>query len=75
MSNRIVRILSQCGFVLALSIAMGAVRDSNAQFVPSNAIRIVVPAIAGGPADVSTRIVAAELAESEGWRVEPGDAP
>jgi len=69
MSNRMVRILSQCGFVLAVSTAMGAVRDTNAQFVPSNAIRIVVPAIAGSPPDVSCRIVAAELAESEGWRM------
>src|SRR5215468_4588332 len=69
MSNRMVRILSQCGFVLAVSTAMGAVRDTNAQFVPSNAIRIVVPAIAGSPPDVSSRIVAAELAESEGWRM------
>jgi len=43
---------------------MGAVRDTNAQFVPSNAIRIVV-LHCGLAADVSCRIVAAELAESE----------
>src|SRR5262249_14129925 len=69
MSNRIVRIISQCGFVLAVSTAMGAVRETNAQFVPLNAIRIVVPAIAGSPPDVSCRIIATELAESEGWRM------
>ncbi len=69
MSNRIVRILSQCGLVLVVSTTMGAVRDTNAQFVPSNAIRIVVPAIAGTPPDVSCRIIATELAESEGWRI------
>ncbi len=69
MSSRTVRTLSQCGLVLVVSTTMGAVRGTNAQFVPSNAIRIVVPAIAGTPPDVSCRIIATELAESEGWRI------
>jgi len=50
-------------------ITLGAVGDTKAQFVPANAIRIVVPAIAGTPPDVSCRIIANELADSEGWRI------
>ena len=40
-----------------------------AQSYPSNIIHIVVAGVAGTPPDIIGRIVAAELDESEGWRV------
>src|SRR3954464_3536880 len=40
-----------------------------AQSYPSNLIRIVVPAGAGTPPDIISRIVAGELAAGEDWRV------
>lgn len=40
-----------------------------AQSYPSGMIRIVVGGGAGGPPDIITRIVANELAQSEGWRI------
>src|SRR5215472_1525568 len=61
--------LSPGGPLLLMLITLGAVGDTKAQFVPANAIRIVVPAIAGTPPDVSCRIIANELADSEGWRI------
>src|SRR5260370_8185145 len=61
--------LSPVGPLLLTLITLGAVGDTKAQFLPSNAIRIVVPAIAGTPPDVSCRIIANELTDSEGWRI------
>jgi tripartite-type tricarboxylate transporter receptor subunit TctC len=61
--------LSPVGPLLLTLITLGAVGDTKAQFLPANAIRIVVPAIAGTPPDVSCRIIANELADSEGWRI------
>jgi len=43
--------------------------EADAQPYPSNTIRIVTPAGPGALPDVISRIVASELAESEGWRV------
>ena len=40
-----------------------------AQSYPSGMIRIVVPSAAGTPPDIMGRMIAAELGESEGWRV------
>jgi tripartite-type tricarboxylate transporter receptor subunit TctC len=42
---------------------------SGAQSYPSNVIRIVVPAVAGTPPDIISRIVADELRETMGWRL------
>src|SRR2546421_5015692 len=39
------------------------------QSYPSSTIRIVVPSSASTPPDIISRIVAAELSASEGWRV------
>ncbi len=36
---------------------------------PSNTIRILVPVAAGAPPDIISRIVAAEVAEAESWKV------
>jgi tripartite-type tricarboxylate transporter receptor subunit TctC len=43
--------------------------SARAQSYPSNVIRIVVPAGAGTPPDIISRIIANELAAMEGWRL------
>jgi tripartite-type tricarboxylate transporter receptor subunit TctC len=60
--------------LLALNI-LGARDDATAQSFPSNAIRIVVPAGAGSPPDILSRIIATELSEAEGWRVVVDNRP
>lgn len=42
---------------------------AGAQAFPSNVIRIVVPTAPSTPPDIISRVVAAALTESEGWRV------
>src|SRR5437763_14677994 len=42
---------------------------ARARAYPSNVIRIVVPAGAGTPPDIISRLVADELAANEGWRL------
>jgi len=42
---------------------------ASAQPYPAGVIRIVVPSAAGGLPDVLSRVIATELAQSEGWRV------
>ncbi len=68
-AGRMLRRLSQGALLLASSV-VGASSNAEAQSLPSsNGIRIVAPAPPGTPPDVSSRIMATELAESEGWRV------
>jgi tripartite-type tricarboxylate transporter receptor subunit TctC len=57
--------------LLALAaLTLGAsVQAAIAQSYPSNVIRIVIGAPAGVPTDIVGRIVANELAQSEGWRI------
>src|SRR5947207_3389761 len=50
-------------------VAVGAASAGHAQPFPSNTIRIVVPIPAGTPPDIISRVIAAELAEAEGWRM------
>jgi tripartite-type tricarboxylate transporter receptor subunit TctC len=57
----------QCA--LLVLVVAGAASAAHAQPFPSNAIRIVVPTVAGTPPDIISRVVAAELAEAEGWRM------
>ena len=52
---------------LALAVAALA-SPVGAQPYPSNMIRIVVPSAAGTPPDIMGRLIASELAETEGWR-------
>ena len=54
--------------VLALSIALAA-SPAGAQSYPSGMIRIIGGTAAGTPPDIVARIIANELAETEGWRV------
>src|SRR5260370_23974208 len=43
--------------------------DAAPQPFPSKIIRIVVPPGSSPPPDIISRVIAAELSESEGWRV------
>ncbi|MPZ39464.1 MAG: hypothetical protein GEU95_15690 [Rhizobiales bacterium] len=54
--------------LLALGLLM-ATLPVDAQNYPTNTIRIVVPSAAGTPPDIVSRIIANELAQSEGWRL------
>jgi tripartite-type tricarboxylate transporter receptor subunit TctC len=49
--------------------------SARAQPYPSNVIRVVVPAGAGTPPDIISRIIANELAVNEGWRLVVEDRP
>ena len=63
------RHLSRIGLsLLALGMAFTA-SEAGAQSFPAKAIRIVVPTSASTPPDIISRVVAAELSDSEGWRV------
>jgi tripartite-type tricarboxylate transporter receptor subunit TctC len=64
--------------LMTLSVALAvlaAVSPLGAQPYPANAIRIVVAGASGTPPDIMTRIIANELAASEGWRVIVEDKP
>src|SRR4051794_1901780 len=52
---------SLAGFLLPGQVA--------AQLYPSNLIRIIVPASAGTPPDIISRMIADELGANEGWRL------
>src|SRR5438309_1173117 len=49
--------------------------SARAQSYPSNVIRIVVPAGAGTPPDIISRMIANELGAVEGWRLVVEDRP
>jgi tripartite-type tricarboxylate transporter receptor subunit TctC len=55
--------------LLTLPLLGIGILSSHAGTYPSNVIRIVVPTGPGTPPDVISRVIAAELAESEGWRM------
>lgn len=54
--------------LLALGFAVAA-SAAGAQSYPSGMIRIIGGTAAGTPPDIVARIIANELAETEGWRV------
>lgn len=54
--------------LLAFAI-LGSLPAAQAQQFPSRVIRIIVGSDQSAPADIISRLVAAELTESEGWRV------
>jgi tripartite-type tricarboxylate transporter receptor subunit TctC len=68
-ANRAFRHLWLAGWSLLAVLVLQPLADADAQSYPTNAIRIVAPSAAGGLPDVLSRVIAAELAESEGWRV------
>jgi tripartite-type tricarboxylate transporter receptor subunit TctC len=55
--------------ILAVSLGMIAHPAVAQSFYPSGIIRILIGSGAGTPPDIVTRIVANELAQSEGWRI------
>ena len=59
----------QCVLLMMVAALLGTASTSHAQPFPSNTIRIVVPIVAGTPPDIISRVIAAELAEAEGWRM------
>jgi tripartite-type tricarboxylate transporter receptor subunit TctC len=52
-----------------LLLAYAASASLAGSFPGNNVVRIVVPTLSGPPPDVIARIIATEIAESEGWRV------
>jgi tripartite-type tricarboxylate transporter receptor subunit TctC len=48
---------------------LASVHEAGAQQYPSRLITIVVPSPPSTPPDIITRVIAAELSESEGWQV------
>jgi tripartite-type tricarboxylate transporter receptor subunit TctC len=61
--------LRQCALLMLVVASANATSTGHAQPFPSNTIRIVVPISAGTPPDIISRVIAAELAEAEGWRM------
>jgi tripartite-type tricarboxylate transporter receptor subunit TctC len=55
--------------LLTLPLLGADVLAGHAESYPSNVIRIVVPTGPGTPPDIIGRVIAAELSESEGWRM------
>jgi tripartite-type tricarboxylate transporter receptor subunit TctC len=60
---------TKCALPMLVAACFGAASAGHAQPFPSNTIRIVVPIVAGTPPDIISRVIAAELAEAEGWRM------
>jgi tripartite-type tricarboxylate transporter receptor subunit TctC len=60
---------TKCALPMLVAGCFGAASACHAQPFPSNTIRIVVPIVAGTPPDIISRVIAAELAEAEGWRM------
>lgn len=48
---------------------LASIHEAGAQQYPSRLITIVVPSPPSTPPDIITRVIAAELSESEGWQV------
>jgi len=67
--------LSRLRFALLPLALLAAASTGFAQPYPSNNIRIVVAGASGTPPDIITRIVANEVAQSEGWRLIVEDKP
>jgi tripartite-type tricarboxylate transporter receptor subunit TctC len=63
-----IRRAAQC-FLLLSAAGVAALSQAAGQTYPSGTIRIVVPSAATTPPDIISRIIAAELTASEGWRV------
>src|SRR5262245_2370704 len=68
-------LLSRYAILLLTMIGAGWLDYANAQPFPTSPIRVVVPTGPGSPPDVIGRVIAAELSESEGWRVVVDNRP
>lgn len=67
--HRSLRRLVCTGLVLSTASILSPLSEAVAQSFPSNPIRIVVPTAPSTPPDIISRVVAAELSDSEGWQV------
>jgi tripartite-type tricarboxylate transporter receptor subunit TctC len=63
------RDFSRIGMSLLSLCAVANALEAAAQPFPSKTVRIVVPTGSSTPPDIISRVIAAELSESEGWRV------
>jgi len=68
-AKRAVGRVSLHGYSALALLAFGLHCEAAAQSYPSNTIRIVATTSPGSPPDVISRVIATELAETEGWRV------
>lgn len=59
----------------AIGLGVAGYGSASAQPFPSKVIRIVVPAGAGSPPDITERVIANALSDGEGWRVIVEDRP
>lgn len=75
MANRMSRHILLGGLSLLALNALAARIVAEAQSFPSSSIRIVVPAGAGTPPDIISRIIATEVNEAEGWRMVVDNRP
>jgi len=57
------------GVALTLAGLCGILAAARAETYPANVIRILVPTGPGTPPDVISRVVAAEVSSTEGWRL------
>jgi tripartite-type tricarboxylate transporter receptor subunit TctC len=70
-----IRGVAQAALMILACIGLGALSAAYGQTYPSKVIRIVVPTGPGTPPDVISRVIGAELSESEGWRVSVENRP
>lgn len=70
-----IRGIAQGACLLLASLGLDAAAPSHGQTFPSNVIRIVVPTAPGTPPDIISRVIAAELSGSEGWRMSVENKP
>jgi tripartite-type tricarboxylate transporter receptor subunit TctC len=68
MAASLLRLTRSAVALSAFAIA-GAAQAAEVAPYPSQMIRLVLPAAAGTPPDIVSRLVANELARSEGWRI------
>jgi tripartite-type tricarboxylate transporter receptor subunit TctC len=70
-----IRSIAQGACLFLASLGFDGVATSHGQTFPSNVIRIVVPTAPGTPPDIISRVIAAELSRSEGWRISIENKP
>jgi tripartite-type tricarboxylate transporter receptor subunit TctC len=70
-----IRGVARAALAILAFTGLDALSASHAQPFTSKVIRVVVPTGPGTPPDVISRVIAAELSESEGWRVSIENRP
>jgi tripartite-type tricarboxylate transporter receptor subunit TctC len=68
-TRKAIRLRFSAAFFLGTIAILAAPCPTKAQVFPSGTIRIVVPTAPSTPPDIISRVIAAELANSEGWKV------